>query len=659
MTRAILAVLLPIFYSNPVVAQSTQLCAFEPHELVMPGGLSYGDEYGKSMAVTGRWLFVGAPLDDQLSSSAGAVYVFELDGEVYEFRQKLLASGGVGPARFGFSLAARDDVLIVGAENDREITQTQPNAWGAAYLFRLQDDAWIQQQKLFAFGAGEANQHGYAVAVMNDVAVVGAKQVFNDGVFGKGAAYIYRYEGTKWLDEQRLTAPAPSSGDWFGTALEITAETLLVGSPRNADQGSNSGAVFAFAEVGQEWILHSTLYALNPGPTQQFGTSMDTDGNGLVATAPTDGSGSVHVFQWNGARWNFETEIVPASPFNGTAATVAVAGDLIVIGAPQSAFSVQQFQYSQAGLTLVYERIRNVWMRTRQLSLWQGVSPWPGYAPYLCWLNSPQPDSTWPQSPASGQLGISTAVGPIGILAGSMYARSTCWPPPLETNATGAVNLFPFQAPWSDCNADYVPDSCPFGTIDCNGNDVADECDIAVPNGDCNDNSVPDDCEAGFTYKLNDQNAQYVYWVNSVNGNADYIWLNEFRVAAGGQVLTHISLHSTDWLPPGTPVKALLYSDPNQDGDPNDAQLLASVETTALSHDSYYYGYQMVNVAIPPTYIGEPGTFFFIGGVLHCLYLSGPTDDGWAAMATKSGAHFYRRALGEHLRHQGRRTFMI
>ncbi|MFQ5461828.1 MAG: M6 family metalloprotease domain-containing protein, partial [Phycisphaerae bacterium] len=50
-----------------------------------------------------------------------------------------------------------------------------------------------------------------------------------------------------------------------------------------------------------------------------------------------------------------------------------------------------------------------------------------------------------------------------------------------------------------DCNADGVPDECELGANDCNGNGIPDDCDIAGGlENDCNANLVPDSCEIGI-----------------------------------------------------------------------------------------------------------------------------------------------------------------
>ena len=60
----------------------------------------------------------------------------------------------------------------------------------------------------------------------------------------------------------------------------------------------------------------------------------------------------------------------------------------------------------------------------------------------------------------------------------------------------------------------------------------------------------------------------------------------------------------------GQEAKVAVLRDPNGDGNPDDAELIAEVftETTDV------YSSNKTRVPIPPTYVGEAGTSFFVGG---------------------------------------------
>jgi hypothetical protein len=648
MYRTLLLGLASIALAHPAGARPPIPCPTEPYDVILPAGLSQGDQYGASVAVLDDWLFVGAPMDDQLGTDAGAVNVFQIDGGMYEFRQKLLASGGVGAARFGFSVAADGDVLLIGAETDGEVSQSNPNAWGAAYVFRLQGNAWVQQQKLFAFDAGQARQFGWAVTTLGNVAVVGARQVVNDGVNSKGAAYIYRFNGTNWLQEQRLTSDVPSQLDLFGTALALTPDTLLIGSPGNDDLSTNAGTVFVFAHNGVQWMQQTKLYALDGFGGDQFGTQIAfNDGHALVAAPMHDAvaanSGAVYAFAWDGSQWITGNKLFPPNGAGGDqfGLALSIRGASALIGSPNRNHNTGQFTYFQAGAAYVYRLSVGLWQAERMLATTQEANTF-GYGPAYCWLYGPQPTTGWPQSLNFVRLGLSSAVSPLGFISGSSLVRSKCWEA-TGIDTTGAVYLFADQFSFPDCNLNGIPDECD-PAIDCNGNYVPDSCEVAtMKSGDCNSNAVPDECESGFRYQLDPGFASQSFYVNPTTGNADFIWLNQLRVKNGGQVLTHIGLQAIPFLPPGAPIKVMVYGDPTQDGNPSDAVLLTSATTTAVSHDSTTEFFRMAYAAIQPTYVGEPDTFFFIAAVVQPPTLN-DNFHPWTGPCAALGSHPLRRS---------------
>src|SRR5579885_2838320 len=63
-----------------------------------------GDYFGEFISMSGEWLAISAPYDNQLGDITGAVYLFKLiNGEVWEFQQKLFSDKP--SALFGFGVA--------------------------------------------------------------------------------------------------------------------------------------------------------------------------------------------------------------------------------------------------------------------------------------------------------------------------------------------------------------------------------------------------------------------------------------------------------------------------------------------------------------------------------------------------------------------------
>ncbi len=69
----------------------------------------------------------------------------------------------------------------------------------------------LELRQLTASDAAQGNFFGSAVAVSGDTAVVGARYADCTPGDNCGSAYIYRFNGTSWVEEQKLIAPKPHS----------------------------------------------------------------------------------------------------------------------------------------------------------------------------------------------------------------------------------------------------------------------------------------------------------------------------------------------------------------------------------------------------------------------------------------------------------------
>ena len=162
----------------------------------------------------------------------------------------------------------------------------------------------------------------------------------------------------------------------------------------------------------------------------------------------------------------------------------------------------------------------------------------------------------------------------------------------------------------TDCNANGIPDSDEINngtTDDCNGNCIPDDCDLAE-NGDCNNNGLPDDCDFDGIpipqYVVDDGVAENA--VGLVEGG-DHIWLNHFTTEANGESIRAIDVAWNG--PEGATATVWVWADPDGDGNPSDAAVIGAADATVTQNPSGDF----VTVEIPETFVGPPGTSFFLG----------------------------------------------
>jgi ELWxxDGT repeat protein len=120
------------------------------------------------------------------------------------------------------------------------------------------------------------------------------------------------------------------------------------------------------------------------------------------------------------------------------------------------------------------------------------------------------------------------------------------------------------------------------------------------------------------TYRLDGD--QHSLAVGMASGG-DTLWMNQFTVVGDADCIDSIAVSFGNGLPAGRAAQVLLYEDPNDDGDPHDAVLLAVADTTVAGA----WTGSPVTVPITPTRVS--GSFFVAALVRdyqpgeHPLYL--------------------------------------
>ncbi len=196
----------------------------------------------------------------------------------------LTASDGEHDDQFGHAVAVEGTVAVVSAIIDDDYT-------GAVYVFRNDGTSWIEEAKFTATDGEPADRFGNAVSVSGDVIVVGMAMDDDAGSFS-GAVYVFRYNGVSWDEGTKLTAGDAASFVGFGEAVSVDGNVLAVGAPIADDRCSvpmlfcDSGAVYVFRYSGGGWVEEAKLTASDGVRSDRLGQSVAVRGNVLVAGAP-------------------------------------------------------------------------------------------------------------------------------------------------------------------------------------------------------------------------------------------------------------------------------------------------------------------------------------------------------------------------------------
>lgn len=326
-----LALFFPVHFARGQcrVNEAAKLTSFDP---------AAGDRFGTSVSVSGDVAIIGAPSDDVAGDYAGAAYVFRFDPKTgaWAEEQQLTASDAAAVDWFGGSVSVSGDVAVIGADGDDDACPENPSCEsGAAYVHRFNGSTWVEEQKLTASDAQERHGFGSAVSISGDVALIGACRD-DDAGWDSGSAYIYRFDGSTWVEEQELTASDASVGEGFGWSVSISGNAALIGAPHDG----TPGAAYVFRFGGSTWVEEQKLTAFDGAALDLFGVSVSVSGDVALigAYGDDDGgdfAGAAYVYRFDGGGWVEQQKLTASDATEGAyfGDSVSVSGEVAVIGA--------------------------------------------------------------------------------------------------------------------------------------------------------------------------------------------------------------------------------------------------------------------------------------------------------------------------------------
>ncbi len=219
------------------------------------------------------------------------------------------------------NVAIDGDTAIVGAPRN--------DAGGSAYVFVWDGDKWIEQAKLTPSDHAAGQRLGWRVGIDGDRAVVSAISDSHAGV-DSGSAYVFLRQGTNWVEEAKLIADDAGVSDRFGWSLAIQDDIVVVGATQFRKPGP--GAVFIFQSSGTSWRQLAKLRPGDAATGDQFGYGVAIDGNVVIGVAPDKDNfrGAAYVFRRRGNNWVQEAKL-DADEGDGFGGEVSVRGDTAVL----------------------------------------------------------------------------------------------------------------------------------------------------------------------------------------------------------------------------------------------------------------------------------------------------------------------------------------
>jgi hypothetical protein len=184
----------------------------------------------------------------------------------------------------------------VGAPGDNNGAGTDA---GAAYLYSFVSGAWGSEVKLASLDLAAGDGFGTAVAIMSATRVVVSSPGDDDQGSNSGSAYLFNLQpiigGQAWTQVRKFVGADGSAGSAFGSSLAVNGSSALaVGSPLNNTPLAAAGAVYVFTQSGlnlNSFDLGAKIIASNSGAGDHFGAQIAMNSGTLIVGAPFNDAG--------------------------------------------------------------------------------------------------------------------------------------------------------------------------------------------------------------------------------------------------------------------------------------------------------------------------------------------------------------------------------
>jgi len=309
-----------------------------PNEIkIIPTECERSDNFGRSVAIYGNYAAGGAKGDDDKGGNAGAVYMMRYNSKTWVHDQKITPDDGQINDYFGCAVAMHKQNAIFGSYGNDAVGSKA----GAAYVYSLDSSGWQQKQKLTADDAQSSDYFAYAVDMSEDYAIIGAYGD-DDKASMAGAAYIFeRQNDNTWVQKQKLVDNQGERNDQFGYAVAISDNYAIVGAYRDDDKGDSSGSATIFTRDQGIWTVQAKLLANDGQSNDYFGYDVAISGAYAIVGAyrcdddSRNNVGGAYIYKYERGTWNFQTKLVPSQGTSNDyfGAAVNLVGTRLLVGA--------------------------------------------------------------------------------------------------------------------------------------------------------------------------------------------------------------------------------------------------------------------------------------------------------------------------------------
>jgi|GEM_PF-5253656 len=252
-------------YDGTVWHQTARLRAKE--------GVPY-DGYGRSLAISGEWIAIGASDDLTKGEHAGAIHMYKYDGSEGKWVhfQKLFSPDANAKRRFRVG-GLSDQSLIAIDHTPYDVIRS--DTVNIPHHFKFEDGGWVWKESIYPKLTSVPEKYGARTFIKDDRLIVMApddQTLQNESLTRTGSLYYFEKDEEGLWEFMEKIQPVRSYGDeqFNGPGLDFNEERILIGHPSKKDiTGRTIGAVYILDFLGptasdiegysQEWTSNNKI----------------------------------------------------------------------------------------------------------------------------------------------------------------------------------------------------------------------------------------------------------------------------------------------------------------------------------------------------------------------------------------------------------------
>ncbi len=306
-----LAALLALGAGGVAFAQLGDTC--EAQRLVSPPAVGT-DDFGLDVETNGFQWFVGSPdartlcAGSALSCSSGAVFVYsDIAGQLVH-TQTIVPPDVALYDKFGISLDVDGNRLVVGSLYS--LHPTSGDRTGAAFIYEYDGSQWVEVDRIWP-PASVPSEFAMEVTLHGDTLIVTTQR-------GRSAEVYTWEDASAWRHVQTVTQPDPTGPSiGFGVQWATFGDWFIAGGYLDRRMFPAGGALFCYRRDadGRLELVQEILADEN----SWLGFTLDFVGETLVVGAPVasrdaPNQGAVRFYEFDGERWTLDDELTQTDP---------------------------------------------------------------------------------------------------------------------------------------------------------------------------------------------------------------------------------------------------------------------------------------------------------------------------------------------------------